>query len=109
MPLRARLVPILALAAGCSEPASGLRLTLASGEAATTVTARRGWWRQSVNLAPHQTTQLTIPLDSGFPYQGTRVWKISLRSHQGFVPLFASPGSSDNRFLGAQVTPELLQ
>ncbi len=91
------------------EPASGLRLTLASGEVATTVTASRGWWRQSVNLAPHQTTQLTIPLDAGFPYQGTRVWKISLRSHQGFVPLFASPGSNDNRFLGAQVTPELLQ
>jgi hypothetical protein len=89
------------------EPASALELTLAAGEAATTVTVTRGWHTQRVTLAAHQATRMSVPLDDGFPYNGTRVWKLSIRTSSGFVPFFVTPASADRRFLGVQVTPEL--
>ncbi|MCX6552498.1 MAG: hypothetical protein NTY02_16095 [Acidobacteria bacterium] len=89
------------------EPASALELDFASGEAATTVTVSLGWSSQRVDLAPHATARVSVPLDEGFPYNGTRVWKLSIRSTGGFVPYFTMPGSGDIRFLGVQVTPEL--
>ena len=39
----------------------------------------------------------------------TRVWRVSIRSSAGFVPLFISGASEDNRFLGVRVKPELRQ
>jgi hypothetical protein len=48
-----------------------------------------------------------VPLDDGFPYMGTRVWRVSIRSTAGFVPLFVSETSEDNRYLGVRVKPEL--
>jgi hypothetical protein len=90
------------------EPASGLRLRLAAGAVATTVTVRRGWHTQRVTLGPGESTELTVPLDAGFPYQGTRVWAVSISSSEGFVPALLTPGSQDTRFLGVQVVPELL-
>jgi hypothetical protein len=89
------------------EPASALDLDLASGDAATTVTVSRGWRRQRVDLAARATARVRVPLDDGFPYMGTRVWRVSIRSSAGFVPLFVSGASEDNRFLGVRVTPEL--
>jgi hypothetical protein len=89
------------------EPASALDLDLASGDAATSVTVSRGWRRQHVDLAPHATARVSVPLDDGFPYNGTRVWRVSIRSSAGFVPMFVSGASSDNRFLGVRVKPEL--
>jgi hypothetical protein len=91
------------------EAASALELDLASGDAPTTVTVKRGWRSQRVEMAAHATTRVSVPLDDGFPYMGTRVWNISIQSSAGFVPFFVTPGSQDTRFLGVQVTPELRQ
>ena len=91
------------------EPASALDLDLASGEVATSVTVSRGWHSQRVDLAPNATARVSVPLDGGFPYMGTRVWRVSIRSSAGFVPLFISGASEDTRFLGVRVKPELRQ
>ena len=89
------------------EPASALDLEVTSGDVATTVTVSRGFRRQRADLAPQATARLSVPLDDGFPYMGTRVWRVSIRSSAGFVPLFISGASEDNRFLGVRVKPEL--
>ncbi|MEW5982032.1 MAG: hypothetical protein AB1806_06640 [Acidobacteriota bacterium] len=89
------------------EPATALDLTLTAGNRDVRVTARRGWSSRSADLRQGQTTTLTIPLDDGFPYLGTRVWTVSVSTDSGFVPLFGSTPSEDTRFLGVQVTPEL--
>ncbi len=91
------------------EPASALSLDLASGEVATSVTVSRGWHSQRVDLAPNATARVSVPLDDGFPYMGTRVWRVSIRSSGGFVPRFVSGASEDTRFLGVRVQPELRQ
>lgn len=91
------------------EPASALDLDLASGEVATSVTVSRGWHTQRVDLAPNATARVSVPLDEGFPYVGTRVWRVSIRSSAGFVPRFVSGASEDTRFLGVRVKPELRQ
>jgi len=91
------------------EAASALELNLASGNAPTTVTVTRGWRSQRVEMAANATARISVPLDDGFPYIGTRVWQVSIRSSAGFVPFFVAPGSQDTRFLGVQVTPELRQ
>ncbi len=91
------------------EPASALDLDLASGEVATTVTVSRGWRSQRVELGPNATARIGVPLDDGFPYNGTRVWRVSIRSSAGFVPMFISGASEDNRYLGVRVKPELRQ
>jgi hypothetical protein len=90
------------------EPASALELELASGDAATTVTVSRGRHRQRVDLAANATARVKVPLDEGFPYNGTRVWKVSIGSSAGFVPYFLTGGvSQDIRFLGVRVKPDL--
>jgi hypothetical protein len=91
------------------EAASALELNLASGSAPTTVTVTRSWHSQRVEMAANATARISVPLDNGFPYIGTRVWNVSIRSSGGFVPFFVNPGSQDTRFLGVQVTPELRQ
>ena len=53
--------------------------------------------------------RLSVPLDDGFPYNGTRVWRVSIRRSAGFVPMFISGASEDNRYLGVRVKPELRQ
>ena len=89
------------------EPASGLDLILQAGPAPTTVTLARGWRKIRVALGKGETRAVTVPLDEGFPYQGTRVWHVSISSDQGFVPAFIDAASQDRRFLGVRVTPEL--
>jgi len=54
-----------------------------------------------------ETRAVTVPLDEGFPYQGTRVWCVSVSSDKGFVPACVNAASEDRRFLGVRVTPEL--
>jgi hypothetical protein len=89
------------------EPAAALDLDVASGDAATIVTVQRGWHAERVELAANSTARVSLPLDAGFPYNGTRVWRVSISSSSGFVPLFSSAASQDNRFLGVRVKPEL--
>ncbi len=89
------------------EPASRLELVLQAGPVPTTATVRRGWWSQRVTLSAGQIQTVDVPLDEGFPYKGTRVWRISIASGDGFMPAFLDPASSDRRYLGVRVTPEL--
>ncbi len=90
------------------EPASYLELTLATAGAPTRVTVSRGWWSTTVDMKQDQTTPVRVPLDSGFPYGGTRVWVVSISTTGAFVPRLVNPGSDDRRFLAVQVTPELI-
>ncbi len=90
------------------EPASSLRLVIDTGDVPSRITVSRGWWSQTVDLPPKQSTTVSVPLDAGFPYQGTRVWVVSVRGSGGFVPMFLTAGSTDNRYLGVRVTPELM-
>ncbi|MBI4476512.1 MAG: hypothetical protein HY654_05020 [Acidobacteria bacterium] len=62
---------------------------------------------RTVELSPAQPVRVVLRLGRGFPYQGTRVWAVSISSAAGFVPMFTT-GGTDNRFLGVRVTPELM-
>jgi hypothetical protein len=89
-----------------AEPAGHLSVTLANGPLANRVTVRTGGERQTVELQPRETREISLALGDGFPYQGRWVWEASLVSQQGFVPMFEE-GGGDNRFLGVFVKPEL--
>jgi hypothetical protein len=89
------------------EPVSGLDLQLVAGAVPANVTVRWGWWTARVAMTPGQSRTVTVPLDEGFPYQGTRVWRVSVACDSGFVPALLDPGSGDRRYLGVRVTPEL--
>jgi hypothetical protein len=88
-------------------PANRLVLSLAAGEVTADVTVWRGWTRRTSTVRPGQIRELTIPLDEGFPYQASRIWKVSIETRGGFLPMFGRSGSTDNRYLGIRVTPEL--
>ncbi len=47
---------------------------------------------REAQLAPEATTVLTVPLDQGFPYLGTRVWLVRMSSEAGFIPMFTGGG-----------------
>jgi hypothetical protein len=89
------------------EPASALQLAVTTGIAPTTVTVSRGWWSEQVTLKAEETRVVTVPLDEGFPYRGTRVWHVKVKTDAGFVPAFVSGAAEDNRYLGVRLTPEL--
>jgi hypothetical protein len=88
------------------EPVSALVLGLETGGVPNRVTASVAGSSQTVDIPASQRGQMTLPLDEGFPYQGTRVWTVSVRSETGFVPMFTG-GGGDSRYLGIFVTPEL--
>ncbi len=91
-----------------AEPARQLDLALTAGPIPVRVTASRFWGRaQAAALQPGETRVMSIPLDQGFPYQGTRVWHIALDCDDGFVPMFREASSTDLRYLGVRVSPEL--
>jgi len=84
-----------------------LALTLTNGDRANRVTVRVAGRSRVVDLQPNAVSAVTLPLDEGFPYQGSRVWTLSVTSASGFVPMFTR-GGVDFRFLGVQVKPELM-
>ena len=91
-----------------AEAAETLDLSLAAGAVAVRVTAfRAGGPRLSLTLGPGETGVLSVPLDEGFPYQGTRVWHLAVTCDSGFVPMFVDAASQDHRYLGVRVTPDL--
>jgi hypothetical protein len=90
-----------------AEPMRRLLLTFTGADAPDTLTVRAAGERRVIDIQPQEIRQVTIPLDSGFPYQGTRVWTLSITTRTGFVPMFLAKGS-DNRYLGVRVKPELL-
>jgi hypothetical protein len=89
-------------------PAKRLYLTLTAGEADTTVRIETGGEMRERHVPAGQSRQVTIQLDEGFPYLHSRIWPVSIASSAGFTPLFGATGSTDNRYLGIRVTPELV-
>lgn len=81
--------------------------TLTGGPIESEVTIHIAGRRKSVVVKPGEIQRVTLPLDKGFPYMGTRVWHASISSGTGFVPMFVN-GGSDSRFLGVRVQPELV-
>jgi hypothetical protein len=81
--------------------------TLEAGPVETDVTIRIAGRSKSVVVHPGEIQRVTVTLDEGFPYMGTRVWHASISSGSGFVPMFVN-GGTDNRFLGVRVKPELV-
>jgi hypothetical protein len=90
-----------------AEPAGHLLLALTNGPFENAVTVRTRGDRQTVTLQARETREITLALGDGFPYEGRWVWDASVSSEQGFVPMFEESGSTDNRYLGVRVTPEL--
>lgn len=88
-------------------PMKRLALMLTNGDRANRVSVRVAGRSRVVNLQPNAVSAVTLPLDEGFPYQGSRVWRLTVTSASGFVPMFTR-GGVDFRFLGVQVKPELL-
>lgn len=88
------------------EPVSRLVVSLESA-IPNRVAVRAPGEERTVELSPAQPVRVVLRLGRGFPYQGTRVWAVSISSAAGFVPMFTT-GGTDNRFLGVRVTPELM-
>jgi hypothetical protein len=95
-------------------PVRWLRYQLRAGAVATTVTARVGDKRISVDLAANRRAEIVIALPPGFPNKHARpvetpgptyIWVVSLESSAGFTPADLDPASSDTRLLGVHVRP----
>lgn len=89
------------------EPVSRLRMTIDNGPRPTEVTLTAGGESVTAELGRGETTILDLPLGSGFPYQGTRAWYVTVAADSGHIPLF-DVGGEDHRYLGVRVTPDLL-
>ena len=91
------------------ERVSRLQLTLSTGPRDGRVTVKAGGERISLALARGEVRTLDIPIGAGFPYQGTRVWPVSVGVRGGFVPMFETNEANDYRYLGVLVSsPQLL-
>jgi hypothetical protein len=83
--------------------------TLTAGPVPTDVVVRVGRRSQSVSLKAGEQQRVFFTLDPGFPYQATwPIWKGSVSSSRGFVPIFYEADSSDTRYLGVNVDPMLI-
>jgi hypothetical protein len=85
-------------------------VTLTAGAAATDVVLTVGRRTQRVSLKAGEQQRVVFRLDPGFLYQATwPVWKASISSSNGFVPIFHEAGSGDSRYLGVRVDPMLIE
>ena len=84
-----------------------LKLTLATGAVPADVVITAAGQRITRHFAQGEGGVVEIPIGPGFPYRGTRVWPVTIAVNSGFVPMFTSD-SLDHRYLGVQVTPELV-
>jgi hypothetical protein len=83
--------------------------TLTAGPVPTDVVVKVGRRSQSVSLKAGESQRVFFTLDPGFPYQGIwPIWKGSVSSSRGFVPIFYEADSSDTRYLGVNVDPMLI-
>jgi hypothetical protein len=89
------------------EPARQLRLAVENGPKPSTVTVTVDGRDVQALLQPGESTVLQMPVGPGSPYQGTRVWVVTVATDSGHVPLF-DVGGEDVRYLGVRVTPALL-
>jgi hypothetical protein len=84
-----------------------LKLTLATGAVAADVVITAAGQRITRHFRQGEGGVVEISIGPGFPYRGTRVWPVTVAVNSGFVPMFTSD-SLDHRYLGVQVTPELI-
>jgi hypothetical protein len=89
------------------EPVRQLRLNVENGPRRSTVTVTVDGREVESALQPSESTVVQLPLGPGSPYQGTRVWVVTIATDSGHVPLF-DVGGEDARYLGVKVTPVLL-
>jgi hypothetical protein len=89
------------------EAVSQLKLTLENGPFPATVQVTVDGRHVEATLGGLQSTVVQLPVGPGRPYQGTRVWVVTIASDSGHVPLF-DVGGEDVRYLGVKVTPQLL-
>jgi hypothetical protein len=89
------------------DPVSRLKLTLGTGPVPADVVITAGGQRITRHFARDDGAVIEIPIGAGFPYKGTRVWPVTIAVNSGFVPMFTS-NNLDHRYLGLQVTPELM-
>jgi hypothetical protein len=89
------------------EPVRQLRLNVENGPRPSTVTVSVDGRDVESVLQPGESTVVQLPLGPGSPYQGTRVWVVTIATDSGHVPLF-DVGGEDARYLGVRVTPALL-
>jgi hypothetical protein len=65
---------------------------------------------EHVHLDPNQTRQVAVVMPPGTPFEKevqALVWLVSVSCDTGFTPLFYDSQSSDSRYLGVRVHPEL--
>jgi hypothetical protein len=89
------------------EAVRALKLTVDNGPLPTTVTLTVDGREVEASMTAGESTVLQVPLGAGSPYQGTRVWVVTIEADTGHVPLF-DVGGEDVRYLGVKVTPQLL-
>lgn len=89
------------------EAVRALKLTVDNGPLATAVTLTVDGREVEASMTAGESTVLQVPLGPGSPYQGTRVWVVTIGADTGHVPLF-DVGGEDVRYLGVKVTPQLL-
>lgn len=94
------------------EPVERLVLELGNGgPEENRVTAALGGERRAVTLAPRERATVEFHPGRGLAYEGTFLYRFTVASQAGFVPMLHDPDSTDNRHLGVfvrpRVTPEM--
>ena len=95
-------------------PMKRLLLAFTAGAVATSIEAEFDGYTQDLELAAGGQRQLAFAMGPGYPYMKTDdgkprwVWRASISSSAGFVPLFVD-GSTDTRFLGVRVRPTFVE
>lgn len=94
-------------------PVRRATFTLAAGPVSTDVTITIAGRSQSLHLDARQTTQVTMAMPPGLPYEkeitGGLLWTASVSSSRGFTPIFFDPNATDVRYLGVRVKPILVE
>jgi hypothetical protein len=95
-------------------PMKQLVFRLTAGDVGTTVRAVFEGRDREQRLTPGGSGQIAFAMGPGYPYMKTEdglprfVWRASISSSAGFVPLFTAR-STDTRFLGVLVRPMLVE
>lgn len=84
-------------------PAESLQITLRNRTLENTVILRHGASRIERRLDVHDTVTVSLPTSEPHDYFGTTLYRLSIWSENGTVPIFDTPGSGDARNLGVFV------